>query len=115
MTPTQKRMREIEERLKAATPVKQWKDAGDWFHDCEVGCRIAETDELADADCELIAHAPTDMAFLIQALTLALGALEHGRGQTINKNNAMELSWRTSLVHQKALDRIDQLAQGGEG
>lgn len=67
MTLTQ-RLDQISARLKAATPLEQWKDAGDWFHDCNVGMRIAGSDEREEADCELIANAPADLTFTTAAL-----------------------------------------------
>lgn len=56
------RLAEIRARVKAASV--PWKDADDWRHDHNVGYRVARTDEQEEADCELIAHAPSDLAWL---------------------------------------------------
>ena len=46
---------------------------------------------------------------LTAQLKVAVEALEYGRGQTINEDNARELSWRHSLVLQNALAEIAAL------
>lgn len=91
-------LREVEERLGAISSIK-WKDAGDWFHDYNVACGLHQDEDIEQAVCDLIAHAPTDLRTLIAMLRLAIeqrdewapygGGLEHE--QALERANA-ELS-----------------------
>ena len=49
----------------AALGDTHWKDAGDWSHDCRVGCSLTEGEERDDEAADLIAHAPTDLRLLL--------------------------------------------------
>lgn len=66
------------------------------------------------ANAQLIAHAPTDIARLIRAVECAVKALESGRGQTINQDNAMEMYWRDSLRYAETLREIGAILKGEE-
>lgn len=65
---------EVKARLDRASP--KWKQAGDWYHDCLVGCYIHGDGENDENDSEVLANAKTDLSRCLDALATAIEALE---------------------------------------
>lgn len=62
---TKQQLIEIKKRSDAATPIENWKDESDWYHDCRVGVYLSGNGDNDEADADFIAHAREDVLALI--------------------------------------------------
>ncbi len=94
-----KRTAEIRARLEAATDEGPWRVAEDWPDQCSNETIVASGDyavagcTLNEADADLIAHAPDDIAHLLEEadrLRAALGEIKALRGDPDMAGAAMQ-------------------------